>query len=164
MKRLLLILFITVTSINAQFKDQNNNISIKSGIIKNYSSSLFKFFNSENFTMNHTFDISYQTFGAAGKSLITTYTNSMFFKINDRLNIQADISLINSPYNSLGKEFSSRINGLYLSRAQVNYKPTDNMSISFQYRNIPTSYYPYNYYSNYFYRDLFERYDYEFDK
>lgn len=161
MKKLILVLVVFATTLNAQFKDQPSNYDIKSGIIKNYSSSLFKFFNSDNFRMNHTFDISYQTFGAAGSLALTTYTNSMFFKINDQLNIQADISLVNSPYNSFGKEFSNKINGLYLSRAQINYKPSENMSIMFQYRNIPSYYYPYGYYSQFYYRDLFERFEYD---
>ncbi|MEG8945750.1 hypothetical protein [Rosettibacter firmus] len=161
MKKLLFLMLIGVATLNAQFKDQNNSVDIRNGVIKNYSSSLFNFFKSENFKMNHTFDISYQTFGAAGSLALTTYTNSMFYRINDKLNIQADISLVNSPFNSFGKEFSNKINGLYLSRAQINYKPTENMSITFQYRNIPSYYYPYNYYSNFYYRDMFERFNYD---
>jgi len=160
MKKVILALIICAATVNAQFKDQTSNYNIKSSIIKNYSSSLFNFFNSENFRMNHTFDISYQTFGAAGSLALTTYTNSMFYKINDKLNIQADISLVNSPFNSFGREFSNKINGLYLNRAQINYKSTENMSIILQYRNFPY-YNPYSYYSSFYYRDLFDRFEYD---
>lgn len=160
MKRIFIILFVIgFTFVNAQFKDQTNkSLDIKSGIVKSNYSSLFGFFNMDNFRMSHTFDISFQTFGSAGNLALTTYTNSMFYKINDQLNIQADISLVNSPYNSFGKDFSSKINGLYLSRAQINYRPTENMSIIFQYRNIPSYYYPYSWYSSSpFYDNFFEQ-------
>lgn len=160
MKKLLLISFLLVYSlINAQYKDQlDKPVDIKSGIVKDYSSSLFGFINPNNFQMSHTFDISYQTF-SGGNLALTTYTNSMFYKINDQLNIQADISLVNSPYNTFGKEFSSQLNGLYLSRAQINYKPSDNTSIIFEYRSLPGGLYnPYwngysPYYRNYFFGD-----------
>lgn len=152
MKKVIFLIMLMYVSVNAQFKDQTSNVDIKSGIIKNYSSSLFRFFNSDNFRMNHSFDISYQTFGSAGSLALTTYTNSMFYKINDQLDIQADISLINSPYNSFGKNFSSKINGLYLSRAQINYRPSENLSFTLQYRNFPVFYNSYYYNSPFFYR------------
>lgn len=166
MKKFIMIILIAAFTVSyAQFKEQSNkSLDIKNGIVKNYSSSLFGFFNMDNFRMNHTFDISYQTFGSAGNLALTTYTNSMFYKINDQLNVQADISLVNSPFNSFGKDFSSKINGLYLSRAQINYRPTENMSIIFQYRNIPSYYYPYSYFSSPYYRDFFEQSTFEKEK
>jgi hypothetical protein len=157
MKKMLSIIFFTcIALINAQYKDQPLTPDIKSGIVNNASSSLFGFLSSENFRMNHTFDLSYQTFGSAGNLALTTYTNKMFYKINDQLNIQADLSVVNSPYNSFGKEFTNQINGFYLSRAQINYKPTEDMSIILQYRNIPAGYYRggWDYYSP-FYRSNF---------
>jgi len=155
-KYILLASLLFTISINAQFKDQlDKPVDIKSGIVKDNTTSLFGFINPENFKMHHAFDISFQTFGG-GNLALTTYTNSMFYKINEQLNIQADVSLVNSPYNTFGKEFSSYINGLYLSRAQINYKPSENTSIIFEYRNLPNGYYsPYwNGYSP-FYRNYF---------
>lgn len=159
MKNFFFLLFlITVISINAQYKDQPTELDVKGGIVNDYSSSLFGFFNLNNFKMSHTFDLSYQTSGF-GNIALTTYTNSMIYKFNDQLNIQADISLVNSPYNSFDKNFAQNINGLYLSRAQINYKPTKDMTIMFQYRNIPaTSYNPYSWYRYGSYYDPF--YDY----
>ena len=74
------------------------------------------------------------------------YTNSMAYKFNDRLNLETDISIVNSPYNSFGQDFSKQINGVYLSRVQMTYKPTDNMNIILQYRQIPGGLYsPYSF-------------------
>jgi hypothetical protein len=52
---------------------------------------------------------------------------------------------VNSPYSTLGKNFQNNINGIYLSRAAINYKPFKDVSISLQYRNLPGVYNPYLY-------------------
>ena len=154
MKKILtLLMLVGLISINAQYRDKPLTPDITSGIVNNSTSSLFNFFNSDNFKMNHTFDLSFRTFGSAGNLALTTYTNSMMYKFNDQLNVQADISVINLPYNSFGKDFANNINGFYLSRAQVNYKPSDNMNIILQYRNIPAGYYSrygWDYYSPFY--------------
>jgi hypothetical protein len=154
MKKLLLILFI-LSSINiyAQFRDElNKQPDIKSGIMNNSTSTLFGLFNPDNFKMSHTFDISYQSSGF-GNLALSTYTNRMFYKFSDQLNFQADISLVNSPYNTFGKDFSKQINGIYLSRAQLNYKLSENMNIFLQYRSYPPGYYyPHMYDGSPFYR------------
>lgn len=160
MKRLFLIIFVfTVSASFAQFRDDaNNKPDIRSGIVKNNSfGSILGFINPDNFSMHHSFGLSYTAFGNTGGMALGTYTNSMSYKFSDRLNIETDISIVNSPYNSYGQEFSKQINGVYLSRAQLTYKPTDNMNIIIQYRTVPGGYYsPYGYggYSP-FYRDSY---------
>ena len=165
MKKIVLLLLVAAFSVNyAQYKEQfEKPVDYKSGILNGNSSTLFGFFNPANFSMHHTFDLSYQAFGGGGLAL-GVYTNSMFYKINDELNVQADISVVNSPYNSFGKEFTNQINGFYLSRAQINYKPSDNTTIMLQYRNVPMSYYsPYGYYgygsSPFYGSDFYNNYD-----
>lgn len=144
------LLLLSFSIIKAQYKEQlNTSGNILDGVFNGNSSSLFSFINPDNFSMHHTFDISYSAFGGEGVAL-GVYTNSMMYKISNNLNVQADLSVVNSPYSSFGKDFAKQINGFYLSRAQINYKPTDNMSIVLQYRNIPMSYYsPYSYYGDY---------------
>jgi hypothetical protein len=142
----------------AQYRDElNSSVDAKSGILNNSSSgSLLNFINLDNFSMHHSFEMSYSAFGGGGMAL-GVYTNSMAFKFNDQLELETDLSLVNSPYNSFGKDFSKNINGVYLSRAQLTFKPLDNMSVIVQYRQIPGGYYsPFGYtgYSSYF-RDNF---------
>lgn len=140
-KYILLIVLMLGVTLQAQFKDQlNKPVDIKSGILSGDTSSLFGFLNSDNLKMHHTFDLSYQAFGGHGIAL-GVYTNSLMYKFSDQLNVQADLSLVNSPYNSFGKEFASQINGFYLSRAQINYKPTENTTIMLQYQNMPMNFY-----------------------
>jgi hypothetical protein len=93
--------------------------------------------------------------GGLGMAL-GVYTNSMSYKFSDNLNVQTDISIVNSPYNNFSKNFQNNINGIYLSRAALNYKPFKDMSISIQYRNLPASLYLNNWsrYSPFGYNDM----------
>jgi len=152
-KFIIIFLFFSIIT-EAQFRDElNNSMNIKSGILNNSSSgSLLNFINPDNFSMHHSFGMSYTAFGGGGVAL-GVYTNSMAFKFNDQLKLETDLSLVNSPYSSFGKDFSKNFNGVYLSRAQLTYKPFDNMSVIVQYRQIPGGYYsPFGYsgYSSFF--------------
>lgn len=161
MKKFLLnaILLFSV-SVNAQFKDPAfPTESPKDGIIDNSSSSLFGFLNSDNFSMHHSFGLSYSAFAGQGLSL-ATYTNSMMYKFSDKMNVQFDASIISSPYSTFGKDFQNSLQGLYISRAAFNYKPWEDVSISLQYRNIP---YLFNNYSNGYYGSSFLRGNYGYD-
>jgi hypothetical protein len=150
MKKLVLILRLGIySSVFAQYKDPGfPTENVKDGIIDNsYSSgNLFGFLNSENFQMNHQFSMSYSSFGGNGIAL-GVYTNSMLYSFAENLNVQADVSFVNSPYSTLGQDFQNSLNGIYLSRAAVNYQPWKDVSISLQYRQLPY-HSPYSYYGN----------------
>lgn len=147
MKKFLLFLLIGFSfNAYAQFRDQNvNKPSIHDGIITQQPDLFLGFFNPDNFTMRHSYNISYSAFGNHGLAL-GLYTNSMMYKLTENLNIEADVSLMHSPYSTFGQEFQDNLNGIYLSRAQINYKASDNFFITVQYRSIPSMYYsPYGY-------------------
>ena len=134
----------------AQFRTQVDQGPIVSDGVASQStgSFLFGWFNPANFHMRHSFDLSYQTFDGQGMSL-GTYTNSMTYDFSDRLNARADISMSYSPYNTFstfgGKK--NDLSSIYLSRAEVNYKPWDNVMVKFQYRQVP--------YGNYYYSPFY---------
>jgi hypothetical protein len=156
MKKLILILILGIyAGAFAQFKDPGfPNESIKDGVIDpSYSSgNLFGFLNSENFHMNHQFSMSYSSFGNKGVAL-GVYTNSMLYNFSDNLNVQTDISFVNSPYSTLGQDFQNNLNGIYLSRAAINYKPWKDVAVSLQYSQLPY----YNPYSRYYGGSLYNR-------
>lgn len=161
MKKYLLMFIILIVSIaEAQFKEPVfPNENPKNGITDNSSGALFGFLNSDNFVMHHSIGVSYSTIGGYGTSL-ATYTNSMFYKFSDKMNVQLDASFVTSPYSSFGKDFQNSLQGIYISKAAFNYKPWTDFSISIQYRNMPNYYYsPFNryggYYGNSFYDGLF---------
>jgi len=142
MKNLLIVLFICISlSAYAQYKDPGFPTShVSDGIISPNSNSLFGFLNSDNFIMRHSFNMSYSSFAGQGLAL-GVYTNSLMYKFSDNLNVQVDASIVNSPYSTLGRDFQKSINGIYLSRAAINYMPWKDVFISFQYRNLPFNYY-----------------------
>lgn len=159
-KYLLTAILLFSISVNAQFKDPAfPTESPKDGIINNSSNSLFGFLSSDNFSMHHSFGISYSAFAGQGLSL-ATYTNSMMYKFTDNMNVQLDASFISSPYSTLGKDFQNSLQGVYISRAAFNYKPWEDVSISLQYRNLP---YLYNNNYNGYYGSNFLRGNYGYD-
>ncbi len=132
----------------AQFKDKDVSVPVMNGIT-NYSPSSFltNFFNPNNFQMNHSVNMSYSAFGNNGIAL-STYTNSMMYKFSENLNLELDASAVFSPYSSFGEEHQNSINGIYLTRAQLNYKISDKSSITIQYFRPPPGTY-YNSFYNY---------------
>lgn len=158
MKRMVFLIFLVVScNLFAQFKESGfSTQSIRDGIVDPNAGLLFGFLNSENFSMRHSYNLSYSSFGGQGLAL-GVYTNSMMLKLADNMNIQVDASIVHSPYSSFGKNFQNQLNGFYLTRATFNYKPWDDVFISVQYRNLPLSYHysEYGFYNNRFYNPFF---------
>jgi len=157
-KQVILILLIVSSISFSQFKDKDITPTIFDGIT-NYSPSGFlsNFLNPNNFQMNHSVGMSYSTIGGSGVAL-STYTNSMALRLTENLNIEVDASLVASPYSSFGQEHQKDINGIYLTRAQLNYKISENSNLMIQYRSpAPGMYYNGYYNSSPFSRDRFIR-------
>jgi len=154
MKKILVIFLIPVLILQAQFKEEADKLpSVQGSISNGQPTELFLgFLNMENFSMNHSVGMSYSSWGGNGV-MLGTYTNSMFYKISEDLNIEVDASLVTSPYSTFGESYSKEISGIYLSRAQLNYRLSEKSSISIQYFNPAGGNYPYNYlgYSGYRY-------------
>lgn len=150
LKKLFFIVVVISGIAFGQFKDDPaNNINIHEGVFNTNPSGFFlDFLNSENFEMKHSVDMSYSMSGKNGMAL-GVYTNSMSFKFSDDLKLQVDASLVNTPYNTFGDGFSKSINGIYLSRARLDYKISDQTKLSFEYRQLPAGYGNYNSYGRY---------------
>lgn len=128
------------------------------------SNKILGFFNPNNFSMRHSFNISMLN-SSYGSVSLTSYINSMNYKISDRFNVSADVTMQYSPFasSSLGNEYSSalqkNLSGLFLSRASLNYRISDNSFINVEYRNINESDYMGNnynpFYNNYGYNGLY---------
>jgi hypothetical protein len=150
--RNLTILFLLTTGLAfGQLKNQlPQDVNVGSAMLAPNSGNLiFGFFNPANFRMSHSYNFSYMTFGRQSLAL-GVYTNSMFYKISDPLSVQVDVSLTHSPFNSFGKEFQNQFNGIYISRAALNWRPSENTFINLEFRNMPTSLYMMNPYYRYY--------------
>ena len=131
----------------AQFKSQaEREDRVSEGLMSSSAPQLFLgWFNPDKFHMRHSFDLSFATFGNQSLSL-GTYTNSMSYEFADNLVARTDLSLSYSPYNNLptlnGKK--NDLSSVYLSRAQLDYKPWDNVLVQVQYRSVPYGSYYYS--------------------
>lgn len=137
-KVLLLVIFISGVAF-AQFKaNLDKPQDVNSGMIKkeNLSDSFLGLFNPENFSMHQSLSMSYSTFGGSYMAL-GVYRNNLSYKFSDALSVQVEASILNTPANSFGRDFSKSLNGIYLTRALLDYKISDNSRISVEYRMMP---------------------------
>lgn len=146
-KAVVIVVLFAVACFGQMKKNGSDTPNIMNGIISQNSAPLLGFLNSENFSMNHTFNMSYSAFAGEGLAL-GVYTNSMMYKFAPNLNVQLDASFMHSPYSTLGKDFQNNISGFYISKAAINYQPWKDVHINLQYRQIPYSYYN-SYYGGY---------------
>jgi len=125
---LLLIVFISTSFAIGQYRDIGiEQPSVKEGIATENSGGILGFLNSDDFIMRHSFSLNYTSFAGQSVSL-TSYTNSMFYRLMNNLNVQ-DIS------------------GIYISNASVNYYPWKDFSVHLQYSAVP---YGYGFYNPYY--------------
>ncbi|HEY4611753.1 MAG TPA: hypothetical protein VII11_02090 [Bacteroidota bacterium] len=140
MIRLTLLAMLVVGSVAvAQLKSKIDAPSPVSESLMRGASSDFFFglFDPSKFSMHHNFSLSYTSFAGQGLSL-GSYTSNLMYKFSDVFDVQADVSLMYSPYSSFGN--TNNFSKLYLSRAQLNYRPTDNVWLQIQYRELPPMY------------------------
>jgi hypothetical protein len=129
----------------AQFKSQVENEPSASRSLIHPATSINSFLgilNPENFTMHHALSFSYLSAGGTGLSL-ASYTNTMLYKIADPLNVRFDITLQGSPFGNYSGLQQNDLSKVFLSRAELNYRPLENMFIQLQYREIPFNNYSY---------------------
>src|SRR3972149_6417103 len=95
MKKMMVLLAVILSlNIYAQFKEPGfPSESIRDGIVNENSGSLFGFLNSDNFQMKHSYNLSYSSFGNQGLAL-GMYTNSMYLKLSNNMNVQVDARII----------------------------------------------------------------------
>jgi hypothetical protein len=126
----------------AQFKsDLDKEPSASESLVKPATSfnSLLGLLNPENFRMRQNVSFSFLSSGGQGMSL-ASYTNSMFYKIADPLNVRFDLTLQGSPFGQAASPYQQALSGLFLSRAELNYRPWENVFIKLEYNHLPGFY------------------------
>lgn len=151
MRRIMLCIVVVILAAvhlaSAQLKSQEQtHPTVASSLVRPAPgmSGFLGWFDPENFAMRHSFSLQYMSGGRYGLSL-ATYTNTMFYKIADPLDVRFDVSLQGSPFGHHGFGQQTDFSRLFLSRAELNYRPWENVHIQFQYRQFPWN--AYGYYS-----------------
>lgn len=139
---LIILLILFPAMMTAQFRgEEPQRPSVTEGMTQSSGgSAILGFFHPENLEMRHSLSMSYGMFGDQGIG-VSMYTNSLRYRIAEPLSVRADISMMFSPFGSASSMFKNDLSGIFLRRASVDYRPSKNMHISLQYRNIPTSLY-----------------------
>lgn len=89
--------------------------------------------------VSQSYTLSYMTLG--GKAISQgVYLNSMQYNFSVPLSVNVEWGLMHSPMAAVGVN-SPFQNGLFISRAGLEYKPSDNFQIGIQYSTYPDYYY-----------------------
>jgi hypothetical protein len=140
----ILLLFTTLAV--TQFKSQPEaRSSAGEALIRpDDGSLLFGWFDPSRLTIHNSYSISYTTSGGKGYSL-GALTSNIGYQLSNSLSAQFDVSLLHSPFNNLGGNFANDISGIYLTRAELNYRPSKNLLFQIQYQQLPAMYWLNNY-------------------
>ena len=144
-KTVLILLLFTTLAVT-QFKSQPEaRSSAGEALIRpDDGSLLFGWFDPSRLTIHNSYSISYTTSGGKGYSL-GALTSNIGYQLSNSLSAQFDVSLLHSPFNNLGGNFANDISGIYLTRAELNYRPSKNLLFQIQYQQLPAMYWLNNY-------------------
>lgn len=135
----LLFLMISVSQSNGQFRDGVQSYDEYSATVATTPSqnSVGNWMNMLNMTMNHSYSMSFSSYGGQMQNL-NAYTNHMNFDISERFNAQFDVSVLHSPF---GNSFMGSQNDLgariIIDQARLDYKLSENAHISIQFSQRP---------------------------
>ena len=157
-KKIILILTVGIILTNLSYGQYKNWDKDKSKLNRTTNNLILGIFNPKNFSMQHSFQAS-MVKTQYGYVSLTSYINSLNYKISDNINVSADVKFQYSPFvsSSFGKDYSERLqkdlSGLTLSRLSFDYKISDDAYFKLEYRDLDGS----NYYDDFY--NPFSRYD-----
>ncbi|MFQ5707015.1 MAG: hypothetical protein ACE5HO_06160 [bacterium] len=101
------------------------------------------------FSMSHSYTMSFTSVGGHGFSQ-GLYLNTMKYQLSNPMSLYLQIGFLSRPFGSFGGK-SSFDNQLFISGAGLEYKPSENLKVQFEFSQTPGSIYS-PYYGNSFYR------------
>ncbi|MCK4694196.1 MAG: hypothetical protein KAT74_00465 [Candidatus Cloacimonetes bacterium] len=144
MKRIILglILVLLISYLNSEISPRFLNPEINTPSI----------FNLNNITMSHTMSFSTGIFSNKQGYYQSLYTNHINYVFNSKLNLQVDLNFINFGTATYKKGFEIEGNKDNESRIfpefTLTYKPSEDVNIVFEYKNVNSSNFYNPYYKN----------------
>jgi len=123
--------------LKSQFRTKVPNSRIVDSIGHNNEMNLFSLFNSNNFTMNHSFSMGMSSLGGFSNSY-GTYSNSMNLKLNDKLLLNSMIYFV-QPTNFQSYNHTINSNPSIYYNANLKYKLSENILFQFSMSSLPSS-------------------------
>ncbi|MFQ5769305.1 MAG: hypothetical protein ACE5HX_02130 [bacterium] len=95
------------------------------------------------FSMSHSYSLSFTTFGGHSFSQ-GLYLNTMKYQLSNPITMYLQVGFLHQPLGDLGQN-SLLKNQLFLSGAGLEYKPSENFKLQFEFSQQPNLYYsPYS--------------------
>jgi len=138
----------------AQFKSEAGKPNISRVLNNNATSYLFGLIDPAKMQMHHSFSLSYGAFGGGAGMALSTYINTIDYRISRKLFLQTNLGIMNSPYNTFNKNFILN-KPQFFGSAQLQYNVTDNMHLMLRVEKSPFMYYQPGM-TNRFYNDPFK--------
>lgn len=111
------------------------------------------------FSMSQSYSLSFVTGGGHSYNQ-GLYLNTMRYQFSDPLSMYLQLGFVHQPFGSLGEKNFQQQSEVFVSGAGLEYKPSENVKLQFEFSQQPRSYYPYYRYNSYrFYErsDPFEK-------
>lgn len=93
--------------------------------------------NPSKFSMSHSYSVFYTSIGKQSFSQ-GLYLNTMNYRFSDPLMMQVRIGYVHQPFGGLGRT-TGKNGALFVQRAMLQYKPSENMSFTIDYQVLPSS-------------------------
>ena len=150
-----LVLLITASVLYAQSNDPMESVFDPSKMGLKPKGFLDHLLDANKFSMSHSYSLS--VFNVGNQTVSQgLYLNTMNYRFSDPLLLQVRVGYLHQPFGSLGQQ-SATSGNLFLQRAMLQYKPTENMTFTVDYQVVPSQLYsPYLYQYNPYRRSLWE--------
>lgn len=146
---IMLIVALVPYPVLGQLKSQDKPVEISQEILRPSQNSFMglSIFDPSKFSMTHSFSMSFFSVGGKGLSQ-GLYLNTMTYQIANPLMLRLQWGIQNYAYNSLAKNNPLFQNGLFLSGAELQYKPSDKLEMRIQFSSMPNYMYNSYWYDN----------------
>ena len=133
-----------------QYKGQNNSPGIAQSLRTptTYNGGLLLgFFDPTKIQMQHSYSMGFASGGYGGSNSYGMYTNSIFYPVNDKLQLNFNLGYIHNPFQSFQAPSPVAQQGTFVGSGEINFFPTKNTHLRFSISNYPR--YEYNPYQRY---------------
>ncbi len=142
MRNIILVFLIILLplSVMAQFKTQARPMDFADRLKTDQGQFGILGIDMSRFSMSHSYSMNYMSIGGKGVTQ-GLYLNTMSYQFSIPLTVSLQLGMAHNPFGGMGQNGTASIlqNGMFVSGAQLTYKPTDNTIIQFDFRNTPYS-------------------------
>ena len=149
---LILLLALPVAGFS-QYKKQDNSPSIAESLRmpSTYNGGLLLgFLDMTKIQMHHSYSMGFSSGGNGRSSSYGLYTNSIFYPINEKIQLNFNLGYIHNPFQSFQAPSPAINQGNFVGSGEINFFPTENTHFRFSISNYPQyGYDPYQRYRRY---------------